>query len=1265
MTYIEIINTSTSVVADEEVTTVIEVDDGPYFFNLGQLINVDDSGATAGQVLTKLVSGNYGFTDAGAGDMQQTVYDPTGVADDAFDMDNMVEGSTKLILTGAERTLIANALQSGDNISSLTNDSGYITDYIVTNSDLTGLNISELTNDSGYITSYTETDPIFVASEAYNITAQNITDLGNLSGTNTGDQDLSGLVPYTGAAFDVNLGSHDLTIENGSFNTSNGVFPVSKFERRTTVTTGNFNTLTGVASTSLFKSTTTGDMGDGFGGGLIFTINDDTELADSNYIARILARRDGADNSGGIQFWGGAGANVPLLTLRGDGKIGTSNTGANPSSDIHFKWDNTSTDVSSGLTLEQDGTGDALINFVLTGAERFMMGIDNDDSNKFKITTGSDIINDTVFTINPATGSMSFGANTPYAKYDFGGLVNTNVIGTPVMKIYDDYSSVSGIQMGNIDSTGGTGADFRFMITDPTNHYFAFAQPGIANSQTLIGLDRKTTDMIFNNGGTVRDIAIFTAQTSGGYGNLVFGTSQIEAMRIDTGRNTIIANATGQEVMIGTDNNPQGYKMIVADDSTGGSTLVLARKENGITVDEVLGSLIFLGGDDGTNDDNWDTVDGSVVLRAFASESHGGSDRGGYFTISTKSVDDDPNVAATERLRIDDSGTTIQNDLIVDGTYGSLVINANVNSRSFTFEPASGAVDSTGTWMHLNRHSGLQVAIGASSDSDFSVGGDDFYVDNSAGRVGIGTSSPEGILSIVGTTYPSAPTEQGIHFGSSLGWSNMTLNDTSGSFIDFSEGGVDRYGRIMYTNSTNVMSFQTNTSQRMELNSSGMDVTGSVTADSFIDNSGTTSNLVRYGTSGLLEDSGVTYTTSTGSMAISETINGGDVGLSITNGGTSGYSTAGFTLNNDLGAEGVYFRLYGSNTGVSGLNNLLYAKNIVGGTAFVSKAGSTIGFGLGNTVASADDLVINSDSTVSISNMLYADAGIDVTGNITVSGTVDGVDLQAIDISYLNTTGTPSAATFLRGDGSWATPAGSGDVSKVGTPVDNQVGVWTGDGTIEGTAGFTYDGTTLDLTGNITLSGTVDGRDIATDGSTQDSHIADSTIHYTQASISIPASQISDFDTEVANNTAVTANTAKVGVTTQISNVVEDTTPQLGGDVDWNSNGHKLVSQTVGGSNGNAVQLTGSNTWGQADASVESTADGMLGIRISATEVLTHGVYTTTGLTAGATYYLSETAGAITTTAPTTSTSIVRVIGYALSTTELFVFPDDTFIEVV
>jgi len=45
--------------------------------------------------------------------------------------------------------------------------------------------------------SYTETDPIFTSSQAANITATDITNLSNLSGVNTGDQDLSALATKT------------------------------------------------------------------------------------------------------------------------------------------------------------------------------------------------------------------------------------------------------------------------------------------------------------------------------------------------------------------------------------------------------------------------------------------------------------------------------------------------------------------------------------------------------------------------------------------------------------------------------------------------------------------------------------------------------------------------------------------------------------------------------------------------------------------------------------------------------------------------------------------------------------------------------------------------------------------------------------------------------------------------------------------------------------------------------------------------------------
>lgn len=83
-------------------------------------------------------------------------------------------------------------------------------------------------------------------------------------------------------------------------------------------------------------------------------------------------------------------------------------------------------------------------------------------------------------------------------------------------------------------------------------------------------------------------------------------------------------------------------------------------------------------------------------------------------------------------------------------------------------------------------------------------------------------------------------------------------------------------------------------------------------------------------------------------------------------------------------------------------------------------------------------------------------------GDITVSGsgTVWNIDAAVVGLTELSASGTPSGSTFLRGDNTWAAPAGGGDVSKVGTPVNNQVGVWTGDGTIEGDTALTFDTTT-------------------------------------------------------------------------------------------------------------------------------------------------------------------------------------------------------------
>ena len=207
------------------------------------------------------------------------------------------------------------------------------------------------------------------------------------------------------------------------------------------------------------------------------------------------------------------------------------------------------------------------------------------------------------------------------------------------------------------------------------------------------------------------------------------------------------------------------------------------------------------------------------------------------------------------------------------------------------------------------------------------------------------------------------------------------------------------------------------------------------------------------------------------------------------------------------------------------------------------------------------------------------------------------------------------------------------------------------------------------------------------------------------------ASTISDFDTEVANNSAVELNTAKT------SNIVQTTVTGNAGTVtngvyttgtqtiagaktfsgtvvaatirpteiaykanvgsDHALNGTTLSGTTLGTAQGTAVvqgsltYLSTGGRWEKTDSDALATSFGMLAIQAGedqTEQLLVNGLYNLSydpGGSRGDPLYISGTAGLITSTAPTGTGDIVRIVGYKMHATNGLIYfnPDQTWVE--
>jgi len=115
-------------------------------------------------------------------------------------------------------------------------------------------------------------------------------------------------------------------------------------------------------------------------------------------------------NSYGVNVAATTGATNNYAGVFTGGNLGIGT--ATPTSLLHALENNSATGSSNGITIEQSGTGDAVHHFLLTAGQRYTMGIDNSDSDKFKIGTNADLGTSNLLTVT-TTGMLGIGTASP------------------------------------------------------------------------------------------------------------------------------------------------------------------------------------------------------------------------------------------------------------------------------------------------------------------------------------------------------------------------------------------------------------------------------------------------------------------------------------------------------------------------------------------------------------------------------------------------------------------------------------------------------------------------------------------------------------------------------------------------------------------------------------------------------------------------------------------------------------------------------------
>jgi len=303
------------------------------------------------------------------------------------------------------------------------------------------------------------------------------------------------------------------------------------------------------------------------------------------------------------------------ITIDNTGNVGIGITA--PVSKLHVYNNDGQTSTAAGITVEQDGTGDAIVQYLLTGLKRLTTGIDNSDGDKFKISQDIELGTNNVMTLTTA-GNVGIGTTSPSEKLTISG--GNLLVAGDYQSLYvggKTDSSQDGIRM-SIDNAGNgyfdhrgagnlnfrvdasNGATTRMVIEDTGNVGIGTTSPAakleVEGGDHLFQISTSSSTgnpyMSFNQAGTRRSFIQHadsgdTLKLVSEYGGIDFYTgtsgSETEKMTIESGGNVGIGTNSPDAILHASKSSANADVPIILENSgqSGTSTASLVFAGNG------------------------------------------------------------------------------------------------------------------------------------------------------------------------------------------------------------------------------------------------------------------------------------------------------------------------------------------------------------------------------------------------------------------------------------------------------------------------------------------------------------------------------------------------------------------------------------------------------------------------------------------------------------------------------------------------------------